>query len=265
MLHCLLIAAFTALIVVPSRSEELAEQETEEAEALRRLRGGGAAELRVEICRTRACCVKQLSSALSGGLNDWCTGDAQVDPSGKGCILVPRCSDPTTRCDSKLRKCVKPVAATATRARTSGARRHSVRPLRAAHGRPSVTGVRSRTYKPRIKQGEDCTEDSECDDEVFCNGEETCVEGTCEAAEELPCPTVEECIESSQRCMTVSSNTQWIVIGVAAGLFLLVLICICVFIFIRRRPAAVVAMAGQSTSRFSAFPGGRAGTLGSKA
>ncbi len=49
----------------------------------------------------------------------------------------------------------------------------------------------------------DCTEDSQCDDGVFCNGQEMCVEGACESGEPS-CSDDELCMEEEEECWDLS-------------------------------------------------------------
>jgi hypothetical protein len=45
----------------------------------------------------------------------------------------------------------------------------------------------------------ECTSDSNCDDDLFCNGKETCVEGVCHSGSN-PCLSGEECDEETDIC-----------------------------------------------------------------
>ena len=45
----------------------------------------------------------------------------------------------------------------------------------------------------------ECTSDVECDDGIFCNGAETCMDGTCRPGTD-PCPAGTECIEDVDEC-----------------------------------------------------------------
>ncbi len=54
-------------------------------------------------------------------------------------------------------------------------------------------------------QAVDCSEDADCDDGFWCNGAETCVEGTCQAGERVDCDdgidcTVDSCDEADDAC-----------------------------------------------------------------
>ena len=44
-----------------------------------------------------------------------------------------------------------------------------------------------------------CTDDEDCDDDLFCNGQETCVDGQCEAGP-APCEEGESCSEEMDSC-----------------------------------------------------------------
>ncbi len=54
---------------------------------------------------------------------------------------------------------------------------------------------------------ENPTNDGTCDDDLFCNGVERCVEGECIAGE-LPCPSPEDCSEETGRCTACDSDEQ---------------------------------------------------------
>jgi len=45
----------------------------------------------------------------------------------------------------------------------------------------------------------ECASDIECDDEIFCNGAEICIDGICRP-EADPCPAGKECIEETDEC-----------------------------------------------------------------
>lgn len=59
--------------------------------------------------------------------------------------------------------------------------------------------------------GDSCTTDNDCDNGCFCDGLEVCVGGTCQAAEEGPCPdgidcTEDVCFEELDRCFFQPRN-----------------------------------------------------------
>ncbi|MFC1592277.1 putative metal-binding motif-containing protein, partial [Thermodesulfobacteriota bacterium] len=49
-----------------------------------------------------------------------------------------------------------------------------------------------------------CTQDADCDDALFCNGEERCEDDICTAGD-APCATDELCMEEEQECWAVST------------------------------------------------------------
>lgn len=54
----------------------------------------------------------------------------------------------------------------------------------------------------------ECKLGGECDDGVFCNGEELCIYGRCFASKE-PCPSGQHCIEHTRMCFaTCTSHTD---------------------------------------------------------
>ncbi|MEI6125901.1 MAG: carboxypeptidase-like regulatory domain-containing protein [Pseudomonadota bacterium] len=57
----------------------------------------------------------------------------------------------------------------------------------------------------------ECSLDSECNDGLFCNGEETCLGGAC-ASGERPCAESELCIENLQECRSFEKMTAAAVI-----------------------------------------------------
>jgi hypothetical protein len=52
----------------------------------------------------------------------------------------------------------------------------------------------------------ECVDDGDCDDGLFCNGEETCVDGTCKEGEN-PCLPDEDCDEENNVCTTTIPPT----------------------------------------------------------
>lgn len=61
---------------------------------------------------------------------------------------------------------------------------------------PSSTSSSTTTT---INNPTECTSDVECDDGIFCNGAETCMDGTCRPGTD-PCPAGTECIEEADEC-----------------------------------------------------------------
>jgi len=56
---------------------------------------------------------------------------------------------------------------------------------------------------PPPSPGPACEADADCDDGLFCNGPETCVDGDCQAGE-APCTaTTVECSEEANECLRV--------------------------------------------------------------
>jgi hypothetical protein len=55
----------------------------------------------------------------------------------------------------------------------------------------------------RRAESEDC--DEECNDDLFCNGEETCVDGACQAGTS-PCVAGEACDEANKQCVTACAS-----------------------------------------------------------
>ncbi|MCP4717022.1 MAG: PKD domain-containing protein, partial [Deltaproteobacteria bacterium] len=54
---------------------------------------------------------------------------------------------------------------------------------------------------PVPEEGPECTEDADCDDGGFCNGEEACLEDACVEGD-VPCADNEVCMEDKQACWT---------------------------------------------------------------
>ncbi len=65
---------------------------------------------------------------------------------------------------------------------------------------PPPTSSSSSTTTSIINSTE-CTSDLECDDGIFCNGAETCMDGTCRPGTD-PCPAGTECSEAADACIT---------------------------------------------------------------
>ena len=56
----------------------------------------------------------------------------------------------------------------------------------------------------------ECTNDIDCDDNLFCNGVERCAEGICIAGDD-PCQTGQTCKEAQKRCVTIKRKTGRII------------------------------------------------------
>src|SRR5689334_16600803 len=48
-----------------------------------------------------------------------------------------------------------------------------------------------------------CARDLECDDAIFCNGVERCVDAVCMPAAGAPCSTASRCDEDAARCVPI--------------------------------------------------------------
>jgi hypothetical protein len=60
-------------------------------------------------------------------------------------------------------------------------------------------------------RGVSCEEDSECDDHIFCNGEERCDDGACRQGQRVTCDdgiecTVDRCDESASMCVATAPD-----------------------------------------------------------
>jgi len=52
-----------------------------------------------------------------------------------------------------------------------------------------------------INEPPECVQSSDCDDDLFCNGEETCVGGICQAGPAVTCPDGQSCDEATGTCV----------------------------------------------------------------
>ena len=58
-----------------------------------------------------------------------------------------------------------------------------------------------------------CVDDADCDDDLFCNGEETCVDNVCEAGTPVDCDdevdcTVDSCDEDTDACDNTPDDAE---------------------------------------------------------
>lgn len=52
-----------------------------------------------------------------------------------------------------------------------------------------------------------CASDPDCDDGMFCNGAERCVDNTCEPGDS-PCTLIQNCVEQTQVCLDIVCTTD---------------------------------------------------------
>lgn len=196
-------------------------------------------------CTTNACCIEHVrASYRSGAQLPWCIRTAHVDASGSGCTLVPRCAS-GMECDAVARRCYKPVVAVAQLV---------------------------------------CTDSSECDDGVFCNGDERCESSVCAAATEPRCAanaSAPQCDEAQRACVpsAATAATSLVVWIFALVVVIIVAFLLCGLVFCALNPRARYdateraaagnpvlydvnsAVATRSASRFAAKPGTRVAML----
>lgn len=55
--------------------------------------------------------------------------------------------------------------------------------------------------------GETCSTDPDCDDGLFCNGPERCVDNICEPGDS-PCTVIQNCVEATQVCLDAVCETD---------------------------------------------------------
>lgn len=167
------------------------------------------------ICTTRECCVKQTMDAYSEQSFEktpWCLGDIQLGSNGQGCVVTKRCLDPETECDEAHNTC------------------------RRLRGEVTDSTDVKGSFDP-------CFSNDNCDDSIFCNGEEICANGECVNATTLPCAIGEQCIEVNQTCN--ATQTGGLPVGPSirshTTLFLVLLItallaaCVVGFVLIRAK------------------------------
>jgi hypothetical protein len=63
----------------------------------------------------------------------------------------------------------------------------------------TTSSVSSSSTTTSVINPAECASDIECDDEMFCNGAETCIDGACRPGTD-PCPAGTECIEETFEC-----------------------------------------------------------------
>ncbi len=167
------------------------------------------------VCRQGVClkeCLDDRDCTVSGYVCDPTSSRCVRPPSGDGgmgaqCRIPSDCSDPlicangTCGFECRLDRDCNATLPVCCRNRCASALYCSL-PLDGGSGRPDGGGVDG---------GPACVNDSQCDDNDWCNGPETCNRGVCQRAPRGPCDdsnpcTVDTCINSPRTCSNVSTG-----------------------------------------------------------